>query len=142
MAGLNEVAGLELIERISKESFLRKQHSSRVWSNEMNCWGFFGSVPNDYDRTLIIGCAAKGDMIRPYGGSVWRSIGKGSWSLYEPSSILPKELGIVFSKSVDEKNGVSIIKLSFLMGGNDVGICDIIVPQSIAYRTMWELISK
>ena len=57
MPGLHEVCGLELIERISKESFKKKEIATRVWSSSLECWGFFDANPNNLDKIMEIGRA-------------------------------------------------------------------------------------
>jgi len=140
MAGLDEVCGVELIERICKENF--KNHSNpRIWSKELNSWGFFCEDINDLDRLHIIGCSAKGDMILPDNGIIWKPIDKKVWEPYKLIS-MSWGFGIILGKDIDEKSGTPIIKTSFLLGGENSGIYDIFVPTSIAYKMVWNMVGK
>jgi len=139
MAGLHEVSGIELIERISKESFQKRSVRDRVWSNEHGCWGFFSKNPNALDKIIIIGCAQPGDMFLPDGEIIWKPTGKNVWEPYK--SILPNTFGFgtVFSKDNDSFDGNPIIKLSFLLSGMNTGVFDIFAQQTTAYRALWQL---
>lgn len=140
MAGLDEVCGIELIERISKENF-KINSNPRIWSKELNSWGFFCEDINDLDRLCIIGCSAKGDMILPDNGIIWKPIDKKVWEPYKLVS-MSLGFGIILGKDMDEKGGTPIIKISFLLGGENSGIYEIFVPTSIAYKMVWDMVGK
>jgi hypothetical protein len=140
MAGLDEVCGIELIERISKENF-RNHANPRIWSEDLNSWGFFCDDINDLDRLYIIGCATQGDMILPDNGIIWKPVDKRVWEPYKLVS-MSLGFGIILGKDIDEKGGNPIIKVSFLLGGDNSGIYDIFVPTSIAYKMVWDMVGK
>ncbi|NBP01468.1 MAG: hypothetical protein EBU90_15280 [Proteobacteria bacterium] len=65
MRNLSEVHGLDLIRRAAQEKIKQEDNKSRVWSDIMNCWGFFAENPNEQDVFMIIGCSNPGDMFIP-----------------------------------------------------------------------------
>jgi hypothetical protein len=139
MAGLHEVSGIELIERISQESLQKRSIRDRVWSAELGCWGFFSSDPSDLDKIIIIGCSKPGDVFLPDGSIIWKPVSKGTWEPYKAISPGTLGVGTVFSKDCDSFDGNSIIKMSFLLSGANIGIFEIFAQQTIAYKTLWKL---
>lgn len=139
MAGLNEVSGLALIERISKEFVKRESEAQRIWSRELRCWGFFGGLPTDLDKTVVIGAAHPGDMILPDGCIVWKPISDGKWEPYKTVPPQTLGVGVVIHKEASVHDGNSILKLSFLLSGEETGVYDIFVQQSIAFKVLWPL---
>jgi hypothetical protein len=63
MKGLSEIHGIDLVRRIAKESIKKPEVKKRVWSDELQSWGFFSSSPNQKDIFIIMGCANPGDML-------------------------------------------------------------------------------
>jgi len=61
MKSLSEVHGLDLIERLADEKSRDPSVKKRIWSDEMNAWGFFADSPTEMDTFLIMGCCRPGD---------------------------------------------------------------------------------
>jgi hypothetical protein len=139
MAGLNEVSGLELIERISKEALKKRASAERVWSEPMRCWGFFSKKPCDLDRVIIIGAAQVGDMILPDGCIVWKPVDLAAWEPYKTIPPQSMGLGVIISKGTVTVDGNTVIKVSFLLGGDSAGMYDIFIQQSTAFKELWNL---
>ncbi len=65
MRSLEEIHGIDLIRRVSREKIKQQNIRSRVWSDDMNSWGFFHQEPNEKDVFMIIGCSNPGDLFVP-----------------------------------------------------------------------------
>lgn len=62
MKSLSEVHGMDLIERLAVEKSKDPKAKKRIWSDEMQSWGFFAEIPTEMDVFLIMGCCRPGDM--------------------------------------------------------------------------------
>lgn len=140
MPGLHEVCGLELIERIAKEFFAKEKNSARVWSPSLGYWGFFDKSPTDYDKLLIIGCAKNGDPILPDRSIIWKPLNDGSWEPYHSIPNMSLGLGIVLDKKIIDIDGSSNVALSFLLGGENPGVFNMLIKQHDVYNVMWNMI--
>ena len=139
MPNFQETDGIFLLERITKEAFKRQKVSNRIWCEQLKCWGFFSNSPNEIDRLGIIGCSKIGDMILHEGSIIWKPISNGHWEAHKSIIGTSSSIGVIFSKDVDVMNGVPIFKVSFLLGGEDAGVYDIIISQTEAYKIGWGL---
>lgn len=62
MKSLSEVHGMDLIKRLAAEKSKDPNIKRRIWSDEMQSWGYFADSPTELDTFLIMGCCKPGDV--------------------------------------------------------------------------------
>jgi len=60
----SETHGVDLIRKIAIEKSNDETIISRIWSEEMQSWGFFSNSPTEGDVFMIMLCSKPGDMFR------------------------------------------------------------------------------
>jgi hypothetical protein len=136
MRGISEVHGYDLIKRVANEKLNEKNNKSRVWSEEMQSWGFFSKNPNENDVFLIIGCCSPGDMFIP--------------TMENPHLFLFSVPDCNFVESVNQNNPHIILKLTEffsngshvygleMLGSNPPKVVQLLAYHKTLFKIAWE----
>lgn len=123
---LEEHHGDDLLYRTAREFYERAavDQKKRVWSEEMNCWGFFAEKTTEVDQFLVICASRPGDMLL----------------IMNEQHVANKEhLCIILDKSDKFEKMGHMISLSFL-SNNPMVLGHISMPFSFAYKIAWDLL--
>jgi len=134
MKNLSETHGIELIRRIAFERFRVQGLKTRVWSEEMKCWGFFSDRPNELDVMLILGCAKSGDMFRleNYGSPLF------TMTMNEIQFILPNNnTFVVLDLQEIELQNTPFYGLRLLSSQPSM-TCQLLARQSSMFKIAWD----
>lgn len=134
MRNLSEVHGIDLIRRMARSKIKDQASLSRVWSEEMQSWGFFADRPNEADVFLIMGCSNAGDMLIPKSpGSRLFTVPDCTFlegaSKNDPYVVLElKQLYI---------DGTSMYGLE-LLSSNPPMVCQMLAQHKVLFKIAWE----
>jgi len=134
MKNLFEIHGVELIRNIAKDKIKIPELKERVWSEEMNCWGFFSNKIKESDIFLIMGCSNPGDMFRTCGKNI---------NLFDTNHkiiIEPKELYVILEFNKIQIEGSPYFAMNLLSSEN-LAICSLLEEYKNLFKTAWTLSS-
>lgn len=133
-----EVHGVELIQRFALEKMANEKLKSRVWSDTMQCWGFFNEPITAQDVFLVLGAAEVGDMflssLLPSQFGPYTFLTKDYEPISEFSSKIPY---VVLGKRQFELRGNTYIALELLLS-SPMNIYFLAVPQRILFEAAWK----
>jgi hypothetical protein len=134
MRNLSEVHGIDLIKRVAAGKIKDQDSLSRVWSEEMQSWGFFSERPNETDVFLIMGCAKPGDMLVPNKYSTCLFTVPDCKLLQGASTVGPY---IVLELKQFDIEGTSVYGLE-LLSSNPPMVCQVIAHHKVLFKIAWE----
>jgi hypothetical protein len=107
---------------------------SRVWSEEMQSWGFFADQPNETDVFLIMGCAKSGDMLIPRKHAQYLFTVPGCTFLQDASENDPY---VVLELKQFYIDGMLMYGLE-LLSSNPPMVCQILAQHKVLFKIAWE----
>lgn len=132
MRNLSEVHGFDLLRRVANELIKKPEFRNRVWSDEMQCWGFFSDEIKETDIFLIMGCFTSGDMFRTCGHAV---------NLFNANDYkLIREVVdpyVMLDLNRLEMNGMSLYGLN-LLSSNPPMVCQLLAEHKVLFKIAWE----
>jgi len=132
MKDLSEVHGIDLIKRLAKEKIKEPTIKRRIWSSEMQSWGYFFDPPNEVDTFLIMGCCKPGDMFVALEHSP-RIFNASNYSLINTWMHNPY---VILELKFFEFSGAQVYALE-LLASNPPMICHIVAQQASLFKIAW-----
>jgi len=128
-----EVHGVELIQRLASEKIVNKNLKSRVWSDTMQCWGFFANPIAGHDVFLIIGASQIGDMLLIEQDGPFSFLTRNYEPVSEYSSKIPY---VILGRRQFELNGNSYNAVE-LLSSSPMNVFFLAVPQRMLFESAW-----
>lgn len=137
MKSLSEVHGMDLIKRLADEKSRDLVMKARIWSDEMQAWGFFAESPTELDTFLIMGCCRPGDIFVALQHSP-HLFKVPDYQVFETS---PNNPYVILGIKIVEISGTYFYALEML-SSNPPLVCQMLAQHASLFKIAWDCLPR